>query len=1051
MWRMRAMWLTGLATAFVWTLLTPATLPAQATTNAGVRGTVADSAGVPIPAASVLSHNLSNGERWQTATDSRGRYWLEYLSVGGPYRLEVRAIGYEPAAREDLFLSLGQRYRADFALASAAVQLQEITVAAEADARINPGRTGPAQIVSGSTISRLPISGRDFSQLAILSPQVTVSPNEALSFAGQHERFNSLQIDGSTNNDLLTCSCGGIGAPLGVRPFSPESVKEIQVITASFDVRYGNFAGGLVNAVTKSGSNRFEGAVFGYYESAGLTGRDSTGSRATAFTNQEGGFVLGGPIVKDRLAFFLEAGYRRVAHPQSVPAPTSDTTHGTDSAGIGIRYETLKRFQNILQNTWGVEPGEFDFTETRARAWSGFAKLTLQLGLNSRLELSHNRPGENLDVAPFRDRGYYQLSSMSQPFRPRVDATRLTWTAAFGHRLANELIASRLSSSIVCTPRVSYPIVNALEQGGTVEAGTPLHCHGNADEQEIWELTDNLSVGLGAHRLTFGTHAELLSLSQNITGLRHGVWLFDSLDSLEQGVPSIYARDVPNPAQPAGDLADFGVRQIGLYAQDEWSPTPNLTLTAGLRMDVPFFRGTPVRNPALETELGIDNARTPSGNVLWSPRLGINWDVSRRGSTYLRGGAGLFAGRPPYFWAAELYRRTGLGSVFLFCAGDDAPAFNLNPDDQPETCANFDPGVPRASFFDPAFRFPRNLKLSLGLDQRLPWGVVGTLDLLHTRWINQFDWTDRNLTGPVGVAVGEGNRVLYGTFGPDGLGVPNRVSNQFDAVIEVKNASGDRAWSLTGQLQKKFANGTELSAAYTWTDARNRTDAPADFIFSNYALNPLDGFEPGKPLRTSFWEVPHKVTLLATMDLPLKVRFGLYYIGQSGRPFTWRVLGDVNADGVGGFLRDNDAAYVPRDSSDITLADPSQWSVLDSIIRNDTCLERQRGGIVERNSCRSPWVHDARARLTTVLPLVRGQRLELSADLFNVLKLLDGDWGQVRQHGDLGIAGLLENAGPWDDANQRATYALARDFSEPRALNQDRSRWQFQFSARYVF
>jgi hypothetical protein len=1037
------------------TPLVRAELLAQATTGADVRGTVADTRGAPIPDATVLSTNLSNGERWQTTTDSRGRYYLQPLSVGGPYRLEVRAIGFEPTSRGEFFLSLGQRYQADFALAPATFQLAEITVAGEADPRINSGRTGPSQVVSRETVSRLPIPGRDFSTLALLSPQVTVSPNGGLSFAGQHERYNSLQIDGATNNDLFTTSIGGIGTPFGLRAFSPEAVKEIQVITAPFDVRYGNFAGGLVNAVTKSGSNRFEGSGFGYLETAGLTGRDTAGNRETAFRNREGGFVFGGPLLRDRLAFFVEAGYRRLTVPQQVPAPTSDTTGGADSAGVGIRYETLTRFQNILRNTYGVEPGDFAFTEVRDPAWSVFGKLTAQLGVNSRLELSHNHPRETFEDGTFlRSRGVYSLSSLASTQRTTLDATRLNWAAVFGRRFSNDLGVARLAASFNCIPASRFSAVEVFEQNEDLVAGSRVQCQGVRAEQKIWELTDNLSLAAGTHHLTFGTHSEVINLRDATVDFPFGLWLFDGLDPLEQGLAFGYIRDVPNPSQPDGDLVDFGVRQIGFYAQDEWSPTPRVTLTAGLRFDVPFFRGAPLRNPALASALGIDNTITPSGNVLWSPRLGVNWDASGRGSTFLRGGVGLFAGRPPYFWVAEVYRRTGLGSLTLSCFGADVPPFTPDPANQPATCASFQPPLPRVGYFDPSFRFPRNLKLAVGADQRLPWGVVGTVDLLYTRWTNQFEWVDRNLAGPVGTAAGEGGRVLYGTVDPDfGFATPNRLSDQFDAVIQVRNSSGDRSWSLTGQLQKKFGNGTELSAAYTWTESKNRNDAPADLLFSNYAFSPVDGTAEGRPLRTSFWSVPHKVTLLATMDLPLKLRLGLFYVGASGRPFTYRVFGDANADGVGGDgdRRINDPMYVPGDASDITLADPTQWTTLDSLIRGDACLERQRGRLVERNSCRSPWINDARARLTTVLPLVRGQSLELSADLFNLLNLLDRDWGLVRQAvQDFGDVALLDLVG-YDQANGRGVYEVDQSALSIRDLDQARSRWRFQLSARYVF
>ncbi|HET8623983.1 MAG TPA: TonB-dependent receptor [Gemmatimonadales bacterium] len=1035
---------------------------AQGVTGAAIQGRVTIADGTPLEQAAVLATNGSNGERWRTSTTSGGRYYLPYLSVGGPYRIEVRAVGYQPSERVAVFLSLGQRLSADFALVPATVTLEEITVVAAADPRINPGRTGPAQIVSEPTIVRLPVTDRDFTQLALLSPQVTLSPNGGLSFAGQHDRLNELQTDGATNRDLFSLAGSGIGTPgqfLGLTPLAPEAVKEVQIVTAPFDVRYGNFAGGLVNAVSKSGSNRFEGSVFSYFEDQGLTGRDTSGSRATAFQRQEYGLTLSGPIVRNRVAFFLNAGFRRQYLPQLAPVPTSDTIGGADSAGVGIRYASLVRFQDILRQTHGVDAGSFSRAEERIPTHSLFAKVTTQLGLNNRLEVSHSYLKAQSTHDGFRDAGFYELSSRgaSRPFP--VNLTRVNWTAALGRRWSNELILGRLDASDECIPTANYIGLEVQVDDGTVAAGRPPGCEGAVTAQTIWEMTDNLSLASGAHRLTFGTHGELIHLLDASLLFSGGLWFFDGLDALEQGTPSGYLRDLPGPLRPEGARADFHVRQIGLYAQDEWTPTPRLTVTAGLRFDVPFLPTPPAQNPTLLSELGIDTGITPDGNVLWSPRLGLNYDLFGRGTTFLRGGIGLFAGRPAYFWLREAYFRTGLEQVRLACFGGDVPAFTLEPTHQPTACGGTDQPIPIVVHFNPAFKFPRNLKIALGADQRLPWGLVGTVDLLYTRGVNQFEVFDSNLLPPSGSSSGEANRPLYGTLDPSsGASTPGRRSEAFQPVIEIRNGSGDRAWSLATQLQKRFAGRAELSAAYTYTNAKDRHSSPADFAYSNLGATALDGTWESRNLRTSLWSRPHKVTLNGTFDLPLKLRLGLVYVGSSGDPLTYIVRGDANADGLDnifGGARDNDPIYVPRDAADITLADPSEFARLDQIIEEEACLRWQRGRLMERNSCRDPWVHTTQARLTKVLPTVRGQSLQLTIDLFNVLNFLDGDWGLVRHtledHGFFNVGSrtsLLELVG-YDEANQRGIYTVLQP--NRRRIDPVASRWRLQLSARYTF
>ena len=275
--------LEGAALLALWTA---APLAAQGVTDAAVEGRIVSVDSTPVEQAVVHVTNTSTGERWKSTTSGRGRYFIEYLSVGGPYRIEVVAIGYQPALRDSILLALGQRLTAHFTLTPAVLRLQEITVTGT-DSRFDPARTGPAQIITDSLIARLPVKRRDYTELALLSPQVTKSPNGGLSFAGQHDRYNSIQVDGTNNNDPFGKSASGNGTPgwdVGLTAFTPEAVKELQILSAPFDVRYGSFAGGLINAVTRSGSNQVEGSIMGHLANSDLVGTDVTGSRGIDFS-----------------------------------------------------------------------------------------------------------------------------------------------------------------------------------------------------------------------------------------------------------------------------------------------------------------------------------------------------------------------------------------------------------------------------------------------------------------------------------------------------------------------------------------------------------------------------------------------------------------------------------------------------------------------------------------------------------------------------------------------------------------------------------------------
>jgi hypothetical protein len=311
---------------------------------------------------------------------------------------------------------------------------------------------------------------------------------------------------------------------------------------------------------------------------------------------------------------------------------------------------------------------------------------------------------------------------------------------------------------------------------------------------------------------------------------------------------------------------------------------------------------------------------------------------------------------------------------------------------------------------------------------------------------------------PSGISAGEGGRALYGTIdAAEGFSSPNRRNPAFESVVQVTNGSGDRSYSLAFQLQKRFAGGTELSAAYTYTNAKDRTDSPSGLSRGNLGNSPLDGTWEHPNLRTSLWSRPHKITLLGTADLPMKVRLGLLYTGFSGDALTYIVHGDANADGLDNIddSRHNDPVYVPIDAGDITLDDPADYTRLDHYIQAESCLGAQRGRILERNSCRNPWINRLDLRLTKMLPTGRGQTVQITADLFNMLNFIDHDWGQVRQTMEEsgGIpngnrVSLVQLVG-YDVANSRGIYHVLN----PRRheLEVDATRWRMQLSARYTF
>jgi hypothetical protein len=1020
-------------------ILAPCSLGAQGITSAALQGTVAHADGRPISGAVVSVTAAASGARWQVATDAAGRYFLENVQVGGPYDIEAKGLGYRPSRRSGVVLSLGQRYRADFALEPAPVMLDPLTVTASVDPVLNSGRTGPAHVVSETELARLPNLARDLSVVAALGPLAVARPLGGISVGGQNQGFNSYQVDGGVNADLYLGRTPGGASPSGALPevlphaISVETVREFQVLAAPFDVRLGSFAGGLLNAVTKSGTNDLEGSLFGFLQNGNLVGRNAAGNR-TDFTTWQFGGTLAGPIVRDRAHFFINADLQRRVVPDVGPL-FKDTA-------------SARRFQQILADTFGLKPGSLGPTNGHLPAQDLFAKVTVQLHASSHLELSqhyaHAERWDFMDVGrTFDTTG---LSSVAGRSRSTAHTSRMIWSTLVGGRAQNELILSYARLRDSCRPNATFPLIQVAVGAGNLIAGPNGVCPTTNVGQSVLEITENVTIGVGRHLFTFGSHAEVLHFRDPLVQVSAGRWDFANLDSLARRVAKHYDRGLPSSPRPPG--AHFRVVATGVYAQNRWVPTSRLTLTAGLRLDMPFLPDAPPTNVTLATALGVNTGRVPSGNAMWSPRLGVNYDVAGDGATFLRGGVGLFSGPPPYRWLGNAYRESGDERVVI-CDGDRVPRFD--PNNQPLTCLNGTGSTPRISYFDPGLRLPQNLKLALGADRRLPWNVVATVDFLYTRAVHQLYVSDANLGAPRDTASGEGGRLLYGRIGPTGLSAPEWRDASFGEIYRVSNRGGDHGLTLSAQVRKRFGETGSLYAAYAYSRVRDRMSLVNFPARANFSNTPVDGSLDDRELRPSFFETPHKASFAATLNLPRRTQLAVLYLGASQPPFTYVVNGDANADGIGGSgSLKNDIVYVPRNAGDISLLRPSDYARLDAFVEQQRCLREQRGRIMARGSCRNGWLGVLNARLTQVVSVPRGQHVEITGDVLNVLNLINARWGRYRDVTTGPSLTLLRLAG-WDVVNERAVYDVPPKLPARGLVDDATSRWRVQLGTRYRF
>jgi hypothetical protein len=1053
--------------------LVACTVQAQGVADASIVGVTYKGAGdgiVPTRAQIVIV-NRATGARLDLQSDANGRFSAEHLSPGGPYRVEGRADGRR-AARDGITLSLGQRLSLQLVLAPDTAMLAEVVVRAQSPA-LSPSHMGASHTVSDSAIRRLPLLSRDFTELLQTAPEVT-----GTSVSGSNNRMNDIQVDGASDNDYfgLSRGTGTPGGQEGARSLPLEAVKEFQIQTAPFDVRQGSFTGGQINAITKSGTNAFHGSLFGFYQGEGLAGHDTAGRASPEFNVEQYGGSIGGPILENELHFFAAAELRHRVTPFSGPTIGSATN-------VGITADSAQRFASLL-NGYGIAPGSFGAFNTTSDAQNVFAKLSAVTGKSGSAELSINYAhGITADsISPARAiNGDYRLTSAAFAPEATTWAGHGKWTTLLGD-WSNELLAGY---AVTNEPRGTASDAPAIFVQNVGAPGTRLIAGADPSSQLLTlrqrdaELTDNLTLAFGNHTVTVGAAAELMHFTFGNFSNAIGQYVFFDLDSLAAARPSRFMRNLA--LDPGAATSDFGVHQYSLYAQDAWNATRDLLITLGLRADRSSFPDAPRLNDALAgSAFGINTSAFISPVTQLSPRLGFHWSV--REGTVLRGGVGVFTGRDPYSWMSFAYSNTGTGAVLLNCANAAAPDFVADPAAQPTSCAGG--AVPASaaslSYFVNDFKLPQALKAAVGADQQLPWNMVGSVDFTYVHGMNALYITDDNLAGPVGTLTGEGGRVMYGAVGGTSKKgsvptvTPNVVSGAFGPILRNGNRSGDRTYIATVQIQKSWSSGTELGVAYTHMNAKDYLSLRDAQSVSNYGFSTVDGTLESRNLAISTYNIPNKITITATRDLPWGFQLSAIYLGRSGTPYTFIVNGDANGDGVGNRVgafdrQADDAIYVPTGPSDITLVRdsavsatvnalvPARASAYDSLqayIDSQRCLRNNRGKILPRNACTNPWQNILNARVAKSLRIGAGGRdVELIADVFNVLNLVNGSWGLIRETGTLSGAGtedvpLLRLRGT-DAANGRNAYDVTLPGTQ--VVNVDASRWRMQLGARVAF
>ena len=1071
---------THAAAVLLWALFAVLGLqgPAQAqgVVTGAISGRVTSPDGEGLAGAQVTVRNTSIGLTRTVVTGQDGRYRVASLPVGGPYTVSAGQVGRTTGQQTGLQVGLGQDLRVDFTLQEQAVVLEALTVSAEANPVFSAENKGLSTTIGEEAIESLPTLNRNFTDFVRLAPQVS-STGPGLSGGGVNNRFNNIQIDGASENDLFGLgTTGQPGGQAGGKSIAIESVKEYQILLSPFDVRQGNFAGLLVNAVTKSGTNQLDGSVYYYTRNQDLTREQDY---ISDFEQTQYGFSLGGPVIRDRLHFFVNPEWQQRTTPAAGPYFGQPTEGSTP---ISVTQAQVDEFRQILAG-YGIEAGDEGQVNNDNPLRNVFGRLDLQLPeINSRMVLRHNY-GRAEDDNFFRTSSLYSLTSNAYFFESTKNSTVGQLFTTIRDDLYNELIVGYSTIRDARTPRVRAPQIT-IDLTQDLRAGAEQFSQGNTLDQDIFEITNNLSWQRGAHRIDVGTKNEWYHIDNFFAESSYGVYTFNSLADLRAGTPSSYrvAVNLRNPTQPIPH-AEFNAAQYGLYIQDQWEPSDRFSLTAGLRADVPVLFDEPEYAAVVDSLYQRRTDEVPSGNVQWSPRVGFNWDVLGDASTQLRGGVGIFVGRPAFVMIGNAFQNNGTGLAILNCSTSSrdpgrAPAFVANPDAQPRACANgagLSTGVVGpVNLLDQDLEFPSTFRASLALDRELPGGFVASLEGLYTRGVSQFFYRDLNLRSPEGIGTDRFGRTMFGTIGAsgssNGVSSASVISTRFSEVIEVENQNEDWAYNLTAGLQRRFENGLEARAYYTHSKARDVLSATSSRAISNYRFGrTLYGPHTDRSVGISSFDQPHKIILAGTYTFPWErfaTQLSLIYTGQSGDPFTYVYggssgRGDLNADGLQG----NDPIYVPKNALDpteiqfqaaqfggVSYTAAQQAAAFEEYIESSTCLREHRGRILERNTCRNRWTNFLNVSLRQSVPTLRGQAFSFQVDVFNFLNLLNEDWGKVETTASQSTLNLVTHRA--QSSADRAQAVPIVEFNptfEQFFSNNLSSNYQIQLSARYEF
>lgn len=1069
------------------TLLSSALSYGQGSTSSTMSGKVVGPDGAELPGATIIAVHTPSGSQYGNLTDINGYFRIPNMRVGGPYTVTINFVGYSEMKKEGIFLTLGKTYNLDIEMQENVETLQEVVVTASASEVFNGDRTGAQTTVSKDQLTSLPNASRSLNDFTRLTPQASFTSGGGLSVAGMNNRYNSIFIDGAVQNDVFGLAANGQngGQVNGLSVISMDALDQISVAVAPYDVTLGGFAGAGISAVTRSGTNNVEGSAYYLIRNESLAGKtpnfiDSEDrEKLDEFSAKTYGLRIGGPIIKDKLFFFVNGEIQN----DETPNPFNfDNYNGAASQA------DIDLFANTLRGL-GYEPGGYESVTQKLEAQKFLIKLDYNLNQNHKLSLRHSyNNGENFSPSTSNS-NRIRFANAGVFFPSETNATTFELQSNFNDK-SNKLIIGYTTVNDNRDPLGNaFPYIDIST--GDVEAGSEQFSTGNVLEQEIFTITNNFNLYKGKHTWTFGTHNEFYNMRnvfirQNFGSYRYNT-IQDFVDDVNNGAAPgnafEYNRSYSLVDNTTGDdtegAAEFKAMQLGFYAQDEIQVNSKLKITAGLRIDIPMFTDDPVDDgyfnttaaPAI-TAAGYDlkgakAGQAPKTQLLIAPRFGFNYDLKDDKTTQIRGGLGIFTSRVPFVWPGAMYNNNGatVGGVRVR-PGVDNPSvpINFNPDpfNQP-TVSDFGgtDAIPQGQMdlFAEDFKFPQVFRASIAVDQKLPfWGLIGTAEFMYSKTINNIFYENVNLVPADERMTGTPDNRFRFTNG--------RIDNNYGGQIYLgSNTSEGYTYNITGSLAKPFENGLTATLSYNFGRAESIFEGTSSQNSSQwrgvYAVNGRND----APLGRSDFDAGSRIVASLTYRKEYLGAFattvGLFYQGQSGAPFSYT----YNSGFTGEDSRERALIYIPANQSEIIFADAAtaaeQWAALDAYISNDDYLSENRGGYAEKNMVRTPFESILDFKLVQDIFIGQGskkQTFQISFDIFNFGNFLNKDWGKryFVPNGDGTSVQLLDFEG-FQTGTNTPTFSFDPSIKEKEdLLGKDdgglvSSRWQMQLGLRYIF